>query len=62
MIDGIIKSREVLRHPVLIARLFGVPFLGRCLVGIARRDHTTFLSLLSASNSGRANPAPRLVA
>jgi hypothetical protein len=52
MIDGVISSREVFHHWLLIARLFGVRSLARCVVATARRERTTFLAVLAGPREG----------
>jgi hypothetical protein len=57
MIDGVISSREILHQPALIARLFGMRVLARCLLAIVRREQTTFLALLCRPHE-HSRPAP----
>ncbi len=43
--SGLIRARDVVRHPVLVVRGFGWRCLFRCLSAAAHRSNTTFLSL-----------------
>jgi hypothetical protein len=43
--SGLIRARDVVRHPVLVVRGFGWRCLFRCLNAAARRSGATFLSL-----------------
>lgn len=45
---GCITAREVLRHPVLICRLWGVGCYVRCLHAIVTGRRCTFLQLAIA--------------
>jgi hypothetical protein len=42
-IQGVVTSREVLRHPVLIISSFGLAVYVRCCKAILLRERTTFL-------------------
>jgi hypothetical protein len=42
-IQGVVTSREVLRHPVLIISSFGLATYVRCCKVLLRRERTTFL-------------------
>lgn len=42
---GVITGRQVLRHPVLVARGWGIRALLRCLLAIVERRRCTFLEL-----------------
>jgi hypothetical protein len=43
---GAIRGKEVMRHPVLIARGFGVAALCRCVWAVVLRRKTTFLAVI----------------
>jgi hypothetical protein len=45
--QGCITSREVLRHPITICRLFGAGCYLRCLHAVVTRRRCTFLELVS---------------
>ena len=42
-IQGVVNSRDVLRHPVLIISSFGFPAYVRCCKALLQRHPTTFL-------------------
>ncbi len=44
--SGAIRSADVLLHPVLISKLFGVAFFLRCLWAIVRHRPVTFLGMV----------------
>jgi hypothetical protein len=44
--NGCITTIDVLRHPVLISRLFGARCYLRCLFAVMSRRSCTFLSML----------------
>ena len=48
MIQGIITTHDVLRHPSLIVRSFGFRSYIRCLRALAMGRRTTFLELVFA--------------
>ncbi len=48
MIQGIITTHDVLRHPSLIVRSFGFRTYIRCLSALAMGRRTTFLELVFA--------------
>jgi len=43
-IQGVVTSRDVLRHPVLIISSFGFSAYARCCKALLLRERTTFLS------------------
>ncbi len=44
---GVITTKEVLKHPVMIVRAFGVRVYARCLVRVvAGHGHATFLECI----------------
>jgi len=45
--QGRIKSRDVLRHPVLISRRWGLGCYLRCLGAIVTLQRCTFLQLIT---------------
>jgi hypothetical protein len=47
-IQGVVTSRDVLRHPVLIISSFGLATYLRCCKVLLRREHTTFLNCVFA--------------
>ncbi len=48
MVQGIITTHDVLRHPSLIVRSFGFRTFIRCLSALAMSRRTTFLELVFA--------------
>ena len=48
---GAIRGRDVLRHPLLIVRGFGVAALGRCVWDLLLRRNTTFLAVVCRASS-----------
>lgn len=45
-INGLITTRDVLRHTALIVREFGPATYFRCCLAIILRHHTTFLNCI----------------
>jgi hypothetical protein len=45
--QGCITSRDVLRHPITICRLWGAGCYLRCLHAVVTRRRCTFLELVS---------------
>lgn len=43
---GTIRTADVLAHPLLVARLFGLATLARCLAAIVTHKRCTFLEQL----------------
>jgi hypothetical protein len=46
--QGCITSRDILRHPLMICRLWGPGYYLRCLHAVVTRRRCTFLQLLAA--------------
>jgi hypothetical protein len=42
-IQGVVTSREVIRHPLLIISCFGFAAYARCCRALLSRERTTFL-------------------
>jgi hypothetical protein len=48
-VSGLIRARDVLRHPILVIRGFGWRCFFRCLDAAAHRSGATFLAVAFAS-------------
>lgn len=46
---GAITSRDVILHPIIIIRLFGLSAYARCLRAVVAKDGATFLDVVCAS-------------
>ncbi len=46
MIYGLITTKDVLRHPAMIVRGYGLRRFFRCLYAITSRRRTTFLEVV----------------
>ncbi len=57
MINGVITSRDVLRHGAVIVREFGAAAYLRCCVAVLMRRKTTFLDCVCRMEAQRANRA-----
>ena len=46
---GVITTRHVLRHPILVVRGFGWKVFARCVLATVCVSHETFLSIACSS-------------
>jgi len=52
MVQGVVQSKDIFRHPIMICRLFGTRFYIKCLANAIRQGRKfTFLEMLRMKDS-----------